>query len=193
MANVDAKFGLRPIRTLGGAEINQTEHSISTTYATAIYTGDPVQLTGTSDQIILAEAGNVDNLGVFRGCSYVDANGSTVFSPYWPGVSDGKSDIKAFVIDDPDVIFEIQADACAATEIGLVVVWAAGTGSTKTGVSGAYAVVSGTSSASGAGKGLRVMRLVNRPDNAYGAYAKIEVMFAEHVLARVVSSVGGIA
>ncbi len=192
MANVNAPFGLKPLRKLGGGNINQTEYSIATTYATAIYTGDPVQLTSTSSQIAQAEAGNVDNIGVFCGCSYTDSTGATVFSPYWPGVSDGKTDIKAWVVDDPDVIFEMQADACAATEIGLVVVWNLGTGSTKSGLSGAYAVVNGTSSTSGAGKGLRVMRLINRPDNAYGTYAKIEVMFAEHSLARVVSSVGGV-
>jgi hypothetical protein len=33
---------------------------------------------------------------------------------------------------------------------------------------------------------------VNRPDNEYGAYAKIEVVFAEHALKGVVAGVGGI-
>lgn len=192
MANVNAKFGLRPVRTLSGGSVNQNVFAIATDYATAIYTGDPVQQTSTSKNVILAEAGNVDNIGVFVGCSYTDANGKPTFSPYWPGVSDGKSNIKAYVVSDPDTIFEVQADGCVATEVGLVCAWNAGTGSALTGLSGAYAVVSGTSSTSGAGKGLRVMGLVDRPDNAYGAYAKIEVMFAEHVLARVVSSVGGI-
>lgn len=192
MANVDAKFGLRPVRTLGSENVNQNVYSIATDYATAIYTGDPVQMTGTGKNVILAEAGNVDNIGVFVGCSYTDANGRPTFSAYWPGVSDGKADIKSYVITDPETIFEIQADGCVAGEVGVVCAWNAGTGSALTGLSGAYAVVSGTSSTSGAGKGLRVMGLVDRPDNAYGAYAKIEVMFAEHVLGRVVSSVGGI-
>lgn len=190
MANVNAKFGLRPVRKLGGGTITQNEYDIATAYTTAIYTGDPVQMTGTGRNVALAEATNVDNIGVFRGCSYTDANGATVFSPYWPGVSDGKSNIKAYVIDDPDVIFEMAADAVAVGEVGVVCDWNAGTGNTKTGISGAYAVVSGTSATTGGS--LRVMRLVDRPDNAYGAYAKIEVMFAEHVLGRVVSGVGGI-
>ena len=36
------------------------------------------------------------------------------------------------------------------------------------------------------------MGLANLPGNDYGAYAKIEVFFATHVLGRVVSAVGGI-
>ena len=67
---------------------------------------------------------------------------------------------------------------------------AASTGSTVTGLSGYFAdLTTGTGTT---GTNLRIMGLVNRPDNAYGAYAKIRVMFAEHVLGRVVSGVGGI-
>jgi hypothetical protein len=190
MANVNAPFGLRPARKVDGGNVSQGVYSIATDYTTAIYDGDPVQLTSTSRNVILAEATNPDNIGVFKGCSYKDSTGSMQFSHYWPGVSDGKTDIKAYVIDDPNVVFEMQADACAATEVGLLCDWNAGTGSAISGLSGAYAVVNGTSATTNGS--LRVMRLVERPDNAYGAYAKIEVMFAEHVLGRVVGGVGGI-
>jgi hypothetical protein len=190
MANVDAKFGLRPVRTLGSENVNQNVFSIATDYATAIYTGDVVEMTGTGKNVTKAAATNVDNIGVFVGCSYTDANGKPTFSPYWPGVSDGKANIKAFVVSDPETIFEVQADGCVEGEIGVLVDWNVGTGSALTGLSGLYAVVSGTSATTGGS--LRVLGLVDRPDNAYGAYAKIEVMFAEHVLGRVVSGVGGI-
>jgi hypothetical protein len=190
MANANAPFGLRPARKVNGGNVSQSVYSVATNYATAIYDGDPVQMSGTGRNVILAEATNADNIGVFKGCSYKDSTGSMQFSHHWPGVSDGKTDIKAFVIDDPDVVYEIQADGCVEAEIGVVCDWNAGTGSTTSGLSGAYAVVSGTSATTGGS--LRVMRLVDRPDNAYGAYAKIEVMFAEHVLGRVVSGVGGI-
>ena len=111
------------------------------------------------------------------------------FSHYWPGVSDGKTDIKAYVIDDPDVVFEMQADSCAESEVGLLCDWNAGTGSTLTGTSGAYAVVGSTSATTGGS--LRVMRLIERPDNEYGAYAKIEVMFAEHAYLSIAAGAGG--
>jgi hypothetical protein len=190
MANVNAPFGLRPARKVNGGNVSQSVYSIATNYATAIYDGDVVEMTGTGRNVQKAAATNVDNIGVFKGCSYKDSTGSMVFSHHWPGVSDNKSDIKAYVVDDPDVVFECQADGCVEGEIGVLVDWNVGTGSNTTGVSGLYAVVSGTSATTGGS--LRVMRLVDRPDNAYGAYAKIEVMFAEHVLGRVVSGVGGI-
>lgn len=190
MANVNGPFGLRPVRKLGGGAITQNEYSIATDYTTAIYVGDVVEMTGTGRNVAKAAAENADNIGVFRGCSYVDANGSWTFAHYWPGVSDGKTNIVAYVIDDPDVIFECQADGALAANIGNVCDWNVGTGSTNTGISGLYAVVSGLSATTGGA--LRVMRLVDRPDNEYGSYAKIEVMFAEHALKGVVSGVGGI-
>jgi hypothetical protein len=191
MANVNGPFGLRPVRKLGGGEITQNEYSIATAYATAIYTGDVVEMSGTGRDITQAAATNVDNIGVFRGCSYVDANGRWTFSPYWPGVSDGKTTIVAYVIDDPDVVFECQATTIAEADIGNVAQILVGSGSANTGIS-ALQWDGGNKAANGAGKSLRAMRLVNRPDNAYGAYAKIEVMFAEHALMGVISAVGGI-
>lgn len=190
MANTNAPLGLRPVRTLDGGYIIQNEYSIATDYTTAIYSGDVVEMTGTGKNVTKAAATNVDNLGVFVGVSYTDANGKNVFSRYWPGVSDGKANIKAFVVDDPSVVFEVQGDSVAAADVGTLVDWNVGTGSSLTGQSGLYAVVNGATATTG--KALRIMGLVPREDNAYGAYAKIEVLFATHVLGRVVSGVGGI-
>ncbi len=143
MANVNAPFGLRPVKKLGGGNIVENVYSIATAYATPIYTGDVVEMTGTGRNVAKAAADNSDNLGVFRGCSYKTAQGEVVFSPYWPGVSDSKADIKAYVVDDPDVIYEVQADACAESEIGVLGDWNVGTGSAITGLSGLYATVTG--------------------------------------------------
>ena len=93
MANKDGKFGLRPVRKLSGGNICTSNYDIATAYATAIYTGDVVELTGTGLNIQKAAATNEDNLGVFAGCRYVTAAGKPVWSAYWPGVSDGKTDI----------------------------------------------------------------------------------------------------
>lgn len=190
MPNVNAPRGLSPRRTLSGAGIVANPYSIAANYTTAIYRGDVVQLTGTGKNIAQSEAGNVDNLGVFAGCSYIDASGKSVWSKYWPGVSDGKTNIVALVWDDPNVVWEVQADGCVAAEVGVVCDWNVGTGNVASGQSGLYAVVSGTSATTGGS--LKVMGLVDRPDNEYGSYAKIEVLLIEHVNNAVVSGVGGI-
>lgn len=128
---VNAPFGLRPISSIsGGAWTEKTnEYYIytnaagTTTYGTSIFTGDPVTWNPT-----LANAGTISVylpartvatpgtysalpiLGVFMGCEYFDTNNILHKSPFWPAgtlVYPG-SIIKAFVIDDPDVVYDIQ-------------------------------------------------------------------------------------
>jgi hypothetical protein len=188
MANTNGPFGFRPVRRLdGGGDIRTTEYSIASTYNTAIYTGDPVQMTGTGRNIELSEAGNVDNIGVFAGVRFVNAAGEQKFSKFWTAGTTG-TDIVALVWDDPNIVFECQFDTLAAGDIGELTDWNAGTGSAATGQSGAYCEAAGATS----GESMRILRLVNRPDNEYGAYAKAEVCFIEHVLKGVIAGVGGV-
>ena len=189
MANTTAPRGLVPVRHPSGC-IRVGEYSVdgTTPYAYNIFKGDPVQMTGAGRNVALAEAGNVDNIGVFGGCKYVDANGSQQFSNYWPA-STTATDVVAYVYDDPNIVFEIQCDTIAVGDVGNLIDWNAGTGSTVTGNSGAYAQESTKATT---GEPLRIERLVNRVDNAYGAYAKVEVTFATHARKGVVSGGGGI-
>jgi hypothetical protein len=188
MANTNAPFGLRPVGHIAGGDVRLQEYSIASAYNTNIFQGDVVELTGTGTNVALAAAENVDNLGVFWGCRYVDSSGNQVFKNYWPADTVG-TNIVALVYDDPMTMFECQTDTLAAADVGTLVDWNAGTGSTTTGVSGLYAVgsVTGTS-----GKGLRVKKLVPRPDNAYGAYAKAHVVFAEHIHLTGAAGAGGV-
>lgn len=188
MANVNSPFGLRPVRHLTGGMIRLSEYSIASGYSTSLFYGDPVEMTGTGQNIALAAPGNADNIGVFGGCRYVDAQGNQVFSKMWPA-STTATEIVALVYDDPDIVFECQISTVAAGDVGNLVDWAAGTGSSATGVSGAYADESTKATTD---KSLRIMRLVPRVDNAYGAYAKVEVVFIEHALKGVVAGVGGV-
>lgn len=188
MSNTDAKLGFKAVRHLGGGLVRTNAYSIASGYATAIYYGDPVEMTGTGRNIQLAAATNADNIGVFAGVHYKDATGKSVYSKYWPA-STTATDVEALVYDDPNTVFEIQGDSVAEGDVGALVDWNAGTGSATTGYSGAYAVVTGATGT--ADKALRILGLVPRPENAYGAYAKIEVMFAEHSLRGVVAGVGG--
>jgi len=189
MANVNSPFGLRPVRHQSGGEIRTNEYSIASAYNTNIFHGDPIEMTGTGKNIQLAAAGNADNIGVFVGCRYVNSQGEQKSSKYWPA-STVATDIVALVYDDPFIVYEFQCDTLAVGDIGQQIAWNAGTGSTTTGVSGAYGDVgAGTAST---GKELRLVELKRSPDNAYGAYAKAYGVFAENAFMGVVSGVGGV-
>ena len=187
MANVDNARGFWPIRHQSGAEPLASEYGIKSGYAANIFRGDVVE--GVADGTIeIAEGGNVDNLGVFWGVSYVNAQGEQVFSKYWP-TGTTATNIKATVYTDPGIIFGVQADTAAATDQHLMADWDDGTGSAVTGLSGRELAVSGGDTS---GKSMRVLGKVNSPDNDWGQYVDVEVQFAEHVLMGVVSGVGGI-
>ena len=109
MANQDAPFGLRPIKTSTSSQ-RQNRYRIASGYNTGIFQGDLVTV-NTNGTITRVPAGNTDLiLGVFNGCMYVDPNGNQIFSNYWPANATG-TDIFANVVDDPNATFEVQADA----------------------------------------------------------------------------------
>ncbi len=55
-------------------------------------------------------------LGVFVGCEYVNAEGQLIFAQYYPS---GTANATAYVITDPGVTFQVQADgAIAQTALG---------------------------------------------------------------------------
>jgi len=115
MANKDAPFGFIPVRMLGGAYFSggQDEYDIATTYNTNIFSGDVVEL-HTDGTITIGAAGQTNLIGIFNGCFYTDSTGKPTYSRYWPA-STTSTDAKAFVITDPNVVFEAQEDS---TEIG---------------------------------------------------------------------------
>jgi len=112
MANVSEKFGLRPYRKLDGTPLvgAQNRYTIASGLAGAIFQGEMVEpLTSgniqrhgpnTSDAVV----------GVFNGCFYTDpTTKKPTFSNFYPG-GIAASDITAFVIDDPDAVFLVDAD-----------------------------------------------------------------------------------
>ena len=112
MANQLEKFGLRPYRKLDGTPLvgAQNRYTIASGYATAIYQGDLVEPL-TSGNIQKHGANTSDAVvGVFNGCFYTDpTTQKPTFKNFYPG-SIAASDITAFVIDDPDAVFLIDAD-----------------------------------------------------------------------------------
>ena len=167
MANKDASFGLKPVKMIGGAPYNggQSRYRIASSYGTAIYQGDLVmQVTGGGIEIH-AVGGTVPLIGVFNGCSYTDpTTGEQVFKNYYPA-STAASDIIANIIDDPMVVFEIQADEAfpVADLLGNFDTIKTNSGSTKTGISGDEVDVS--TGATTATLPLKVIDISQDPNN----------------------------
>jgi len=112
MANETGNFGLRAARQLDGSPYNgaQNRYRILKNYATALYQGDLVQ---TSLNGTIQRSGATDNpvVGVFNGVFYTDPTTSKpTWKNYYPATISA-NDIMAQVIDGPDVVFEINADA----------------------------------------------------------------------------------
>lgn len=194
MANSSAPFGLKAVRHMTGGEIQSNAYTIASGYNTNIFTGDPVlQTTDGSIIIAVGTAGSASQniVGVFAGCKYTAADGSQKYSKYWPA-STVATNIEAYVIDDPNVIFLIQTDATGATDAdrGQLVDVRIGSGNTLTGKSTTY--LDTTTGGATTGKALRILRLVNDSVNASGAYTTVEVLFEAQAIKGVVSAVGGI-
>ena len=112
MANKDAAFGLRPVRMMSGEPYNggSSRYRIASGATTPIYQGDLVNQLTAGGVGRVAAAATVPIIGMFNGCSYSDPTTSKqVFKNYYPG-SISASDIIAYVVDGPDVVFEIQGD-----------------------------------------------------------------------------------
>ena len=141
MANQDAAFGMKPVRMIGGAPYNggQSRYRIAANYGTSIFQGDMVAAVTGGGVEVHADGGTVPIVGVFNGCMYTDpTSGEQIFSNYYPASTDA-ADIIAFVIDDPMVVFEIQAAIAfpIADLFGNFDIVYTTAGSTKTGISGA--------------------------------------------------------
>ena len=136
MANVDAAFGLTPVRHLSGNGYSRAnKYTITSGLAENIFTGDLVIIT--ADGVITPHsATEVNNIGVFAGVSYTASDGSYVYSQYFP-TGTTATNIVAYVYDDPYIVYKVQSDGTVAqTNIGNCADVVAGAGSTVTGQSG---------------------------------------------------------
>ena len=102
----------------------------------ALATGTGADLTTNS----ISGTSGVGAIGVFVGCEYVNAQGQVIHAQYYPSgyAAPTGTSIKAYVVDDPNVLFQAQLDGTGAqTIIGTNTFFAAAqstsTGSTATG------------------------------------------------------------
>jgi hypothetical protein len=132
MANLQSAFGFRHIGYLpGGApDYQQLTRQIQSSNATKIFNGDPV-IKSTS---FMAQASNNTTTieGIFVGCNYVPTGGLLTLqpSPFWPGSA--ASDGTGYVINAPNALFLAAAlnTAIVTADIGKMVGFSIGTGST---------------------------------------------------------------
>ena len=198
MSNTDTPFGLRPIRHRNGAPYNgaTNPYYLPSTYATAMFIGDPVIKTGTSNTAYVSAAGvgdfEIGTLPEINKATAGDTNRITgVIVGFAPSPSNlgnqynpASTERVALVCDDPDIIFQIQSDgALSAAQIGLNAVLIYTTsGSTTSGLSGVE-LDSGTTDAPAvdASNQLLILRAANIPGNDItAAYCKVEVMINQH-------------
>ena len=120
MANQDAAFGLRPLKTVGQQDDSTgfSSHTIEAAEASPMYQGSLVFATATGFVDISGLTTEL-NLGAFWGCFYVDPTTlKPTFKNYYPGAITPPSskNIEAFVYDSPYQMFEIQSAATGASD-----------------------------------------------------------------------------
>ena len=178
MANKDAAFGMKPVRMIGGAPYTggQSRYRIAANYGTSIFQGDMVaQVTGGTVEVH-ADGGTVPVVGVFNGCQYTDpTSGEQVYSNYYPA-STNAADIIAFIIDNPDVVYEVQADdTFPVTDLfGNFDIVYTSAGSTMTGISGAELDV--TTGATNTNLPIKAIDISEDPNNSDTGAANTNVL-----------------
>lgn len=198
MANLDTRFGLRPIRHRNGAPYNgaANPYIMLATYATAAFIGDPVIKVAGGSNAAAVEVPGAGSfaIGTLPDCEVATVGDGNRITGVIVGFSADPTALEnvhrlastqrvVYVVDDPDVIFEIQADgAIPAASVGLnAVLIATHSGSATTGLSGIELDTTSDAPAADASNQLVIMRAVNREDNDTTlTNAKVEVMINQH-------------
>jgi hypothetical protein len=187
MANQDAAFGLRPLKTVGQQDDSTgfASYWIDAGDASVMYQGSLVLATA-AGYVDIAGAGGALNLGAFWGCFYVDPTTlKPTFKNYYPGsiTPPSSKDIEAFVYDSPYQMFEVQSAATGASsqaDIFSTCDIASNGGNTTNGVSSLE-----SADAFGAGPAqLKVLGVSRDPANNDITAANVNwrVQIAEHLL-----------
>lgn len=191
MANKDARFGLTPIKHRNGAPYNGATRTyfVPSTYAVALFVGDPVIKTGTANTTAV-EGHNIATLPEINKATAGDGNALTGVIVSF-GANGNNQDIThnpasteriVNVADDPDLLFIIQADAggtLTAADVGQNAnVIFTHAGSTSTGQSGVELDASAT--AADQSNQLTIQRLFDVEGNTVDSFGIWEVKINQH-------------
>ena len=188
MASTATPYGLRAVNELGGlpyAGSTRTFLIDPAGYNANIFNGSIVAVNTSGYLEIVttvgSSSGNIfpaGTVGVFVGCSFVNAQGQTMYSQYYPANTTGV--VQAMVIDDDRTVFQVQAaGTLAQTALGmnaiLNAVQSTSTGSTQNGNSNTAISISVASTATYA---LKIVGFVQGPFSTVGdAYTDVLVKF----------------
>lgn len=186
MANIDAPFGLRPVRHKNGLPYNGSGqlYYVPASDSTAIYVGDPVIVNGSADAagipgcIRATNAGGNYISGVVVGVMpLMGAGGTGRDATTYRAAS---TERYVMVEDSPDVIFEIQTTGTlAAADVSLNADLTGTGGSTVSGLSSTKLDTS--TKATTNTLQLKILRVVQRPDQVLGdTNVRAEVMINLH-------------
>jgi hypothetical protein len=107
---IDKPYGLKPINLIGGQVFaGQTrQYVIASGYGTSIFNGDVVKIVSTGTIEKDTGQATATPVGIFMGCSYVNAQGQVIFAQYFPASTTAPTGtvITAYVADDPDQLFK---------------------------------------------------------------------------------------
>jgi len=202
MANSDTPFGLRPVAYRSGAPYNGAANPYykPAGYATAVFLGDVVVITGTANTAEVSAPGfGTFDIGTLPEINRTTAGDSNSDAERQTGVvvgfgadpnnldrvySPASTEAIVWVADDPDLMFEVQCpSAIAATQIGLnAILLDTHSGDTNTGLSGTE-IDGGDGTAPGADASyqVKILRQVNRVDNTPNStFNKVLVVLNNH-------------
>lgn len=183
MALSATPYGLRPVKTVGNRAQpgGDSFYPIASGYAANIFYGDPVKLvSGKIQKVVGTDIGAAEAyIGVFVGCAYTNPTTKQFLqTQYWP-TGTVAADAVAYVVDDPNAIFQIQSNAASFDVVANVgnqcsIVQTAG--STITGLSAISLNVS--TAAVTASLSYKILGIVNDPyniNNSASSYPDIYV------------------
>jgi len=190
MSSTAYPFGMVPTQQLAAGYNTQgfNAYPIEDGEATSIFYGDVVEIltTGFIEKDVGTTA--LTPIGVFVGASYVDPSLKYFLnSQFWPGgttssVTTGQGRPLGYVVDDPNAVFLIQADATltqAAVGKNAAIVQTAGSAS----IGKSRNALSASSVNTTPTLPLRIVGLAELPDNAWGdAFPIVLVKFNNHQL-----------
>jgi len=185
MSAIAAPYGLRPVNLIGGQVFAGSTRllSIASGYNTNIFYGDVVAINSSGVITKVTTVGTNASpfpagvIGVFLGCTYTNPTLKyKLNSQYWPAGT-AASDAQAYICDDPDAVFQAQANGSVAqTALGNNIAVVQTAGSTTTGDS-AIALDSTTINTTST-IAFRIVDFVNGPFSSVGdAYTDCLVKF----------------
>lgn len=182
MANNDTPFGMIPRFHRNGAPYNgaTTKYAVPAGYATALFVGSVVTKTTTANAAQITTGDGVYGVGTMSEINQTaagdgnaitgvivsfDAEPDALETIYSPASTAGVAN----VADDPDLMFEIQADSAGTivvTEVGLnAVLIDTHAGNTNTGIAGTELDTTSDPPAADASNQLTIQRAPDREDN----------------------------